>query len=207
MGRLETAKSVSLDAWTLLTNWIRALFCFAKFHGGRNNAAAGRPKFFVVVLTLLLAAVHAPQALAESDESIKLVIERKAAATPDLSGTEVRVAVEDGGVILYGSVRLYHQRMLFEKIAWQTKGVAEVDNEIRIVPQAPLSDAEIEQQISEIVRLHQQFHDSKLRVRVTGGAVFLDATFHHPIDVLFLKRRVAVIEGVVAIQIEIRFWV
>ena len=205
MGRLETAKSVSLDAWTLLTNWIRALFFFAKFHGGRNNAVAGRPKFLVAVLTLLLAAVHAPQALAESDESIKLDIERKAAATPDLSGTEVRVAVEDGGVILYGSVRLYHQRMLFEKIAWQTKGVAEVDNEIRIVPQAPLSDAEIEQKILEIIEPHQRFHASKLRVRVTGGAVFLDATFPHPNDVLFLKHRVAMIEGVVAIHIKIKF--
>lgn len=47
-------------------------------------------------------------------------IKTEVAATPDLSGTEARIAMEDGSVIQSGSVRLYHQSTLFEKIARQT---------------------------------------------------------------------------------------
>ena len=166
--------------------------------------ATGYPKGSVIVAFLILV-LASPQALADADRNIKQAIEEAVANTSELQGTDARIAVERRKVILFGSVRLYLHKMLYELIAWQTPGVVEVDNEIRVVPQAPLSDAAIERKIWEFVKLHEQFYASEMKVTVKSGAVFLDGTFSHPQDVIFLKKYAAAIEGVIAIDIEVAF--
>ena len=167
--------------------------------------AIGYPKGTVIVATFLLLVLASPQALADRDRIIKQAIEEAAANNPELQGTDARVAVEARRVILFGSVRLYLHKMLYGQISWQTIGVVEVDNEIRVVPQTPLSDTAIEQQIREIITLDEKFHASEFAVTVKRGAVFLNGTFGRPQDVIFLKKRVAAIEGVIAIAIGVAF--
>ena len=167
----------------------------------------GYPKGTVIVAAFLLLVLASPQALADTDRIIKQSIEEAAAKSPELQGTDARVAVEGRSVVLFGSVRLYLHKMLYELIAWQTEGVVEVDNEIRVVPQASLSDGEIERNIWQIVALDEQYHASEMKVIVVRGAVFLSGTFGHPQDVIILKKRVAAIEGVIAIDIDVAFGV
>lgn len=167
--------------------------------------ATSRPKGSVIIAALLLLFLASPQALANSDDMIKQAIVEAAANSPELQSKGVRIAVENRRVVLFGSVRLYLHRLIYEQIAWQIEGVVEVDNEIRIVPQAPLSDAAIERKIWETVKLHEQFHASNFTVVVKHGDVFLDAIFFHPRDVLFLRKSVAAIEGVIAISIVVSF--
>ena len=140
-----------------------------------------------------------------SDKNIKQRIEAKAADTVELKVTQVRVDVEDGLVVLSGAVRLYVQKMTYEKIAWQTMGVAEVENEIIVTPKFPLDDMAIESKIREIIQTHPRLHDVVLTVTVKGGAVVLQGAFEHPSNVLFLKHKVAEIEGVIAIEIHASF--
>ena len=163
------------------------------------------PKVFASALAILLVAAHAPMSMAQSDEWIKLAIEKEIANSPELGGVQVRVLVEDGNVVLLGVVRLYIQKMQIEKFAWQTEGVVEVDNEAHVVPQARFSDVAIRRKILEIIRDHDRFHDAQIKVKVKEGSVSLDGTFHYPSDVIFLKHRVAEIEGVISVQIEIAF--
>ncbi|MBW2629949.1 MAG: hypothetical protein JRE45_20380 [Deltaproteobacteria bacterium] len=66
----------------------------------------------------------------------------------------------------------------------------------------PLTDDEI---AGEIIKAHSRFHGSGAKIRVENGAVFISATFRHPRDDLFLKQRVAEIEGVIAIEIDPMF--
>ncbi len=87
----------------------------------------------------------------------------------------------------------------------QAEGVVEVDNEAHVVPQSPLSDVAIKGKILEIIRDHDRFHDAQIKVKVKEGSVSLDGTFHYPRDAIFLKHRVAEIEGVISVQIEIAF--
>ena len=163
------------------------------------------PKVFACALAILLVAAHAAQSMAPSDEWIKLAIEKEIASSPELGGIQVHVLVEDGNVVLVGAVRFYIQKMQIEKIAWQAEGVVEVDNEAHVVPQSPLSDVAIKGKILEIIRDHDRFHDAQIKVKVKEGSVSLDGTFHYPRDVIFLKHRVAEIEGVISVQIEIAF--
>ena len=161
-------------------------------------------KLFVLTLTALLGITHVQQVLALSDEIIKQRIEA-AANIAQLRGTTVVIIVEDRYVILSGAVRLYSQKMTYERIAWQTMGVSEVENEIRVVPMVPLADKAIERKIREIVKTYRRFQGVQLKIRGEEGSVFLRAIFEHPRDVLFLKHRVAEIEGVTAIEIEAGF--
>ena len=159
----------------------------------------------IVMVIVLLGKVLVPQALSSSDDIIKQRIEGKAANTPELKEAEVNVAVEDGNVILYGTVVLYIQKMFYEQIAWKTVGVVEVDNEIRVVPQLSQIDSAIERKIMGIVHTHPMFHGTSLKIVVEEGTVSIGGTFEHPRDVLFLKHRVAEIEGVVALNLQANF--
>jgi len=159
-------------------------------------------KLLTVMFMVFSEAILTPQALALSDRAIKQWIEDKATGTLHLRETKVRVAVEDGYVVLYGTVGLYIQKMLYEQIAWKTVGVTEVDNEIRVVPKLPQADADIKRKIMESVQSHHRLQGVNLKVAVEEGTVRIRAFFDHPRDVLFLKRRVAEIEGVIVIEIQ-----
>ena len=160
-----------------------------------------------IILTIIVSGitnVHAASAL--SDKLIRQRIEDKAADTFRLRGTKVNLAVEDGNVVLFGEVGLYIQKMIYEQIVWKTEGVIEVDNEIRIVPKSLQTDADIERKIMEVVQTHQRFLSSKIEVAVRKGAVNIRINLDHPSDVLFLKHRVAEIDGVISIDIQAKFF-
>ena len=157
---------------------------------------------FVVIL---MSTFYKSEAQALSDEMIKQQIEAKVSDTSALEGTQVRVYVEDGLVVLSGTARLYEQKMTYEKIAWQTRGVAEVENEIRVIPKFSLNDIAIERKIREIFKVYQRLDRAQLTVIVKDGAVVLQGIFEHPRNVLFLKHKVAEIEGVISVEIQASF--
>ena len=95
----------------------------------------------LIIIASNMTPVHAAPAV--SDKTIKQTIEDKAADNFRLRATKVDLAVEDGYVVLYGTVDLYIQKMLYEQITWKTKGVVEVDNEIRVVPGLKQTDTAI----------------------------------------------------------------
>ena len=165
-----------------------------------------RNLMLLVVLIIIVSGItHAHAALAMSDKIIKQRIEDEAANTLSLREAKVDIAVEDEYVVLYGTVGLYIQKMLYEQIAWKTKGVVEVDNEIRVVPELPQTDTAIERKIMELVQTHHRFQSVNVIVTVIKGAVHIRATPEHPRDVLFLKHRVAEINGVISINIQAKF--
>ena len=144
-------------------------------------------------------------ALSISDISIKQQIEKKAGENTKLRTGKVKVAVENGFVVLYGSVDRYIQKMLYEKIAWKADGVVEVDNEIRVIPIVLQADAAIKRKVKEIVQTYSRFQGVSISVTVKTGAVNVLITLNRPADVLFLKNRIAEIDGVVSIDIMAKF--
>ena len=140
-----------------------------------------------------------------SDDVIKRKIEREAIDTYNLRATKVKIAVENGNVVLYGTVDRYIQKMLYEKITWKTEGVVEVDNEIRVIPKFPQTDEAIERKVKEIVQTYRQFQGVKISVAVKTGAVDVIITLNNPSDVLFLKNKIAEIDGVISIDIMAKF--
>jgi osmotically-inducible protein OsmY len=164
------------------------------------------PVLVFAVTIIVLGVVRVPGAFAQSDQIIKQKIEDKVAETFSLRNLKVDIAVEDGYVVIFGEVKKYIQKMLYEKIAWKTTGVIEVDNEIRVVPRMKQTDAVIERKIMEVVQTYRRFQGAKIAVAVKAGAVHLRINLDHPSDVLFFKHRVAEIDGVVSIDIQAKFF-
>jgi osmotically-inducible protein OsmY len=173
--------------------------------GGATKGMVMRNRFFLIVIMtmcLMVTGIFIPNAaLSTSDVSIKQQIENKAAENAKLKTGKVKVAVENGFVVLYGSVDRYIQKMLYEKIAWKTEGVIEVENEIRVIPPVIQDDAAIERKVKEIFQTYDRFQSASISVNVKAGVVNVLITLNHPEDLLFLKRRIAEIDGVVSIDI------
>ena len=80
-----------------------------------------------------------------------------------------------------------------------------MDNEIRVVPRLAQRDAVIERKIMELVQTHRRFQGVNIIVAAKAGAVHIRITLDHPSDVLFLKHKVAEIDGVISINIQAKF--
>ncbi len=157
------------------------------------------------VLLLILVLFQASPVLARSDDVIQREIEAQIAESAILRDTLIEVRVEKRLVVLTGQVRLYEQKLISDRIAWTTLGVFEVDNEIRVAPKVPVADAAIEHKIREIVKTDERFHGVGVVVAVDNGVVSIQGSFFGLSDPVFLKHKVAEIEGVVDINIRATF--
>ena len=119
-----------------------------------------------------------------------------------LPGARIHVAVRGGEVLLYGRVKLLDHALRAERAAWKTEDVADVENEIRALPSALVSDAEIDAEIRNVLRSDARFRTSVVQLEVRAGAVVLRGRIQNPSDVLALKHRVAAIGGVLSVEIE-----
>jgi hypothetical protein len=81
----------------------------------------------------------------------------------------------------------------------------EVDNEIHVVPETPVSDAETEHRVRYVVLdTYRRFlhHEMDAHIGVDKGRVRFRADLRHPRDLVMLKHRLAKIEGVTEMQID-----
>ncbi|OEU57762.1 MAG: hypothetical protein BA862_01345 [Desulfobulbaceae bacterium S3730MH12] len=141
------------------------------------------------------------QVLASNNDTIRQHIKKMATEHSILSNSQVTIYVENGFVLLTGTVQLYLQKMAFEQIAWKTTGVTEVENEIEVKSEFPLSDTAIKRKVRMTLMDCECFHGGKYIITVSKGVVSVTGVFFHPHDVQILKRQIAEIEGVVDINI------
>ncbi|MBU1057623.1 MAG: BON domain-containing protein [Proteobacteria bacterium] len=152
-------------------------------------------------ILFLLFTLWSCQAVASDNETIRQRILDQATEHAALSTSKLTIYVDDGFVLLTGTVHLYLHKMDIEKIAWKTTGVTEVENEIGVKALFPVSDTAIEERIRMILMDCECLHGGAHFIQVAGGAVSVTGVFFHPRDVQFLKKKIAEIEGVVAITI------
>jgi osmotically-inducible protein OsmY len=127
------------------------------------------------VLLALLACVTLLPALAVASTALQARIAFQVDQEPRLEGTDVRIVTDRGNVVLTGQVTLLSQRMLYEQIAWQTRGTLDVDSEIRVVAQAPASDRQLEKAIQALAEQHEQIQN--IGVVVKDGVAIVHGTF------------------------------
>ena len=154
----------------------------------------------VPILLFILVLFQVTPALARSDHFIKAEIEAQFAESETMRDAKIEVPVEQRLVVLSGTTRLYEQKLISERIAWTVPGVTEVDNEIKVVPTLPMSDAAIEWKIKEIVKFNLSLHAAGIVAVVKNGAVTIQGSFSEISALIFLKHEVAKIEGVVDIR-------
>jgi osmotically-inducible protein OsmY len=69
-----------------------------------------------------------------SPEDLKQRIEQALVRSVETDARRITVEMDDGKVILKGTVRAWAEREEAERVAWSAPGVAEVDNQITVAP-------------------------------------------------------------------------
>lgn len=111
-----------------------------------------------------------------SDRDIRRDIVRALRAEPELNVGDVRVEVDDGRVVLSGSVPKWKHRQLAEEVTRNVEGVRAVVNELRTEDDPDRPDDEIRAEIIRNLEDDPQVDASTIEVKVVDGAVRLRGT-------------------------------
>ncbi|HZD42793.1 MAG TPA: BON domain-containing protein, partial [Methanomicrobiales archaeon] len=98
---------------------------------------------------------------------------------PRIDATDVGVRVDQGHVVLTGTVPTYGARMVAERDASSVRGVTSVENRLAVQPPASisgLSDERIRLSIERLLSKNPDLDPCDIRVTVNHGVVFLDGS-------------------------------
>lgn len=122
---------------------------------------------------------------ARRDKEIMQDIERRFQVSPQLESTDVGVAVENAIVTLTGTVKNRVEAQEAEFLAGGVTGVRSVTNELRAMPMAERSDAEIASDALNALDRDAYLHGLPLGVDVESGVANLSGT----VGTIFQERR------------------
>ncbi|SEQ78106.1 hyperosmotically inducible protein [Nitrosomonas sp. Nm51] len=76
--------------------------------------------------------VEKPAGITYDDSTIYARISYELNTDPDLEGSDVELKVDDGNVLLTGTVANNHQITKINMLSWMVDGVKEVDNQLSV---------------------------------------------------------------------------
>lgn len=145
-------------------------------------------------------------ALSKSDDEVEQAIVDAALYDPRLLAANLDVEVDGGKAILRGEVDTQKAKRVAERLARNTVGVLDVDNELEVVPPTPLADAELEERIENGLASNPVTESYEIRVEVDKGDVTLSGTVDSYFERLeatdVALRQIA--QGTVTDEIEVR---
>lgn len=127
---------------------------------------------------------------------------------PATKSWEIDTKVNNGVVTLSGKVDSWHEKMLAAKVAKGVRGVKGVDNDILLDYGADRADADIQEDIEEMLHWDAYVDDALINVRLDDGKVTLSGT----VGSLAEKERatgLAWVSGVTAVDnsdLQVRWW-
>jgi osmotically-inducible protein OsmY len=140
-----------------------------------------------------------------SDMELKSKVADILSWTPNLTQSDIRVQVNNGWIILEGSVDAYWKKVHTEKLATKIKGVIGITNKLAVVPTKGILDETIAQTIVSALDRQSDIDIDSVDVEVEKGKVLLSgrmhnlAAFHKAYEADFLTAGVTKIQNDMAI--------
>jgi osmotically-inducible protein OsmY len=113
---------------------------------------------------------------AGSDDEIREDVLFELKWDPQISSTDIAVAVKDGVVTLSGFVSTYWEKLEAEKAAKRVYGVRGVANDIEVKPLDQRTDPEIARDVIHELESHVSIPADRIKVTVKNGWVTLEGT-------------------------------
>jgi osmotically-inducible protein OsmY len=111
-----------------------------------------------------------------SDEALSKDINAALLEDPATDSYEIGTVVDDGEVVLTGTVDSWQEKILAEKVVKSVRGVKEVDNNIGVRYKSERSDFEIQKDIQRNLENDIWVDDALIKVEVEDGEVTLSGT-------------------------------
>ena len=133
-----------------------------------------------------------------TDREIQDAVERRLRSAPDMDAADVGVSVQDGVVVLTGTVRTFAEREAAEQTALATESVLDVANEIvvNIPRQAHHTDQEIAHSVRGTLELHSRVPHEHIKSSISHGVVTLHGCVECWQDVVDAEEAVGDLPGV-----------
>lgn len=112
----------------------------------------------------------------ETDSQIRDDVERVLLTDPATDSYEVSVEVDDGHVVLEGTVDSWQEKSLAEIVATRVKGVRDIDNLLTVSYKHDRPDYEIKAEIERRMHWDIRVDNALINVEVDDGAVSLAGT-------------------------------
>ena len=134
----------------------------------------------------------------KTDREIQAAVERRLRSAPGMEAADVGVSVQDGVVVLTGTVRTFTEREVAEERVLGTDGVLDIANEIRVeIPrQVHHTDQEIAHSVRDTLELHSRAPHEHIKSAVSHGVVTLHGCVKCWRDVVDAEEAVGDLPGV-----------
>jgi osmotically-inducible protein OsmY len=134
----------------------------------------------------------------KTDREIQDAVEQRLQSAPGVDAADVGISVQDGVVVLTGTVRTFAEREAAEQTALETESVLDIANEIRVdVPrQAFHTDQEIAHSVRGALELHSREPHAHIKSSISHGVVTLHGCVGSWQDVVDAEEAVGDLPGV-----------
>lgn len=119
---------------------------------------------------------HPPVAPVPGNTDIERSIENLLSADPDMDLTDIRVSVQNGNVILKGSVDEYWKKWEAERIARRARGVRDITNELTVVPTLGIADRAIADDVRAAIERNRNVNIEDIDIEVEDRVVRLSGS-------------------------------
>lgn len=141
-----------------------------------------------------------------SDQDVKEAMYCLLDANSEINSNDVQVSINNGNVILEGTVDSYWKSEKIRKMASQISGVVSIKNKVSIVPKVKISDEDIANLITKAMQNSVHVDAPKVNVKVKDGIVTLSGTLSSMNEYDSVKNIVTFTKGVVDIKNNLK-WV
>jgi osmotically-inducible protein OsmY len=119
---------------------------------------------------------------------------------PELRETEVSAAVEQGIVILTGSVRTKAEKIAVETVAKTVRGVRALANDLEVKPWRARSGTEIARDVFKALGEHIFLAAEDIRVTVRDGCVILEGRVRQDLHKLLAEAEAKRVRGLLGVS-------
>lgn len=127
-------------------------------------------------------------------------------ANSEINSNNVQVSINEGNIILEGTVNSYWKKEKIRKLASQISGVVSVKNKISINPDVKISDKEIANLIIKSMQKSVHVDAHKIEVKVKDGVVILSGILSSMSEYDTVKDIVEFTKGVIDVKNNLK-WV
>ncbi|HEY4188014.1 MAG TPA: BON domain-containing protein [Polyangia bacterium] len=143
---------------------------------------------------------HRPNFAVKTDGDIKAAVEAAFQLDPRVSRHVPDVSVEGGGVILTGTVENLKAKASAEQDAHDIGGVWRVDNLIKVRPQGPVVDVDMEKQLKTMLAWDPSLDGSAIDVAVINRVAYLTGAVDSRYEMVEAEEDASRVEGLLWVR-------
>lgn len=140
------------------------------------------------------------------DKEIETALEQAFILDPRIISDRINIKVNNGVVILRGTVTDLQAKNAAEKDTRRTIGVFGLENDLNVEPRAIPENAEIKEQVAHALKRNPYIEGLRIEISAQNGMVYLTGTVDNKFEKNVAGEAASSVKGVTDVQNDITYW-